>query len=74
MGNNNSIKVKTDKDNQSFVIGSIHSGFGNQMFQIACAYAYSKKYNNTFDIKTFFVRKESSNIDSIIQKNIITMI
>lgn len=33
---------------------------------------YSKKYNNTFDTKTFFVRKESSNIDSIIQKNIIT--
>jgi hypothetical protein len=33
---------------------------------------YSKKHNNTFDTKVFFLRKESSNIDSIIQKNIIT--
>jgi hypothetical protein len=42
MGNKNS--SHTDKSSGGIVLGQINSGFGNQLFQIANAYAYAKEY------------------------------
>ena len=44
MGNKHSEESKFDSDAR-FVVGSINSGLGNQLFQIATAYAYAKRYN-----------------------------
>ena len=54
MGNRNSTTYPKLGNKDSFVIGSINSSFGNQLFQIANAYAYAKCYDKKLYITKFW--------------------
>ena len=61
MGNRNSTSDPKLGNKDSFVIGSINSIFGNQLFQIANAYAYAKCYNKKIYLTKFWKGRNAKN-------------
>jgi hypothetical protein len=64
MGNtsSNQINIRYDTDN-TIVYGSINSGLGNQLFQIANAYAYSREFKKTLKLPKDWKDKKTSRPD-----------
>jgi hypothetical protein len=54
MGNNQSFNKSKKEPDNSYVLGCINSGFGNQLFQIANAYAYAKRYGKILQLTKFW--------------------
>ena len=64
MGNtsSNQINIRYDPDN-TIVYGCINSGLGNQLFQIANAYAYSREFKKTLKLSKDWKDKKTSRPD-----------
>jgi len=54
MGNNQSSNPEKKEPDTSYVLGCVNSGFGNQLFQIANAYAYARRYGKNLQLTKFW--------------------